>query len=150
MPNCSKILLLQIQNLSSMTCQFHRKFFCCLSLTNYLFSKLRLPYIGVISAIVKMLTKYLIFVLIQISFSIGQNWEKKALIVEQTAAEFFKSSSEISDRNFIHKSSHLSLIITNYSTIGPVLYQTTISGIHDSLNLSNCWCCLLLWKNSDR
>ena len=98
----------------------------------------------------KMLTKYLIFVLIQISFSIGQNWEKKALIVEQTAAEFFKSSSEISDRNFIHKSSHLSLIITNHSTIGPVLYQTTISGIHDSLNLSNCWCCLLLWKNSDR
>ena len=31
--------------------------------------------------------------------------------MEQTSAEFFKSSSENSDWNFIHNSSHLSLII---------------------------------------
>ena len=36
-----------------MISKFHRNFFCCLSLTNCLISKLRLPYIGVISAIVQ-------------------------------------------------------------------------------------------------
>ena len=36
-----------------MTQSISQKFFCCLSLTNYLISKLRLPYIGVIFAIVE-------------------------------------------------------------------------------------------------
>ena len=38
-----------------------QNFFCCLSLTNYLISKLQLPYIGIISAIVKYLGFYINF-----------------------------------------------------------------------------------------